>query len=636
MEVTKKESLDPTSAQISSNGDCSVGGGGGGGMKLESCEKSEPSKRIKLDLLVNSDVEKASKSVILGASASSSSSSLNHHGIMNPANSTGDFYHHTNYSFLSPSVAYQDQLAQHHQQYLSYHSYPSSYSSSVAYNQNYLLQNVMTGPSAANLTPSSSVSSTIMTSGSVHGASSGLVGKNGSRSSPPTSMSSRSAESDGSVMSGGEEEDEEDESDQSDNDEPTTGHNQVNGQSKKQKTEKPPFSYIALIVMAIQNSSSKKMTLNEIYQYLQTHFSFFQGQYQGWKNSVRHNLSLNECFIKLPKAMGKPGKGHYWTIDPHCEFMFEEGSFRRRPRGFRRKCQQSTGSSNSSSGSAGSTPNSMANNNGPHQATQQQQQQQQIEALECSTTPISSSSNSLMNINQSSSSSSSSSSSTSSSKSYRNTLNYPTSFNSSTSSVPSAATTTTSSNLLGIESNFNSSASTTFNNNTTTSQVSAPATTTATSATPDSFFTSSYSGMPATFHNPNNHASSSFYHNSGAPSFGYHHTGCGSSNTHTDNSSILNSYNSLIEKTVQVVQQQQQHHNHQYQRDTLWSTYNPASMTSSAGIRAHYDPNSVYFVNSNNSAPIVNTASAAAAESTQFANSSNFFESTNRNYYVLH
>ena len=116
-----------------------------------------------------------------------------------------------------------------------------------------------------------------------------------------------------------------------------------NGQTKggKQKTEKPPFSYIALIVMAIQNSTAKKMTLNEIYQYLSTHFSFFQGQYQGWKNSVRHNLSLNECFIKLPKAMGKPGKGHYWTIDPNCEFMFEEGSFRRRPRGFRRKCQTS-------------------------------------------------------------------------------------------------------------------------------------------------------------------------------------------------------------------------------------------------------------------------------------------------------
>lgn len=54
---------------------------------------------------------------------------------------------------------------------------------------------------------------------------------------------------------------------------------------------------------------------------------------------MRHNLSLNECFIKLPKNIGRPGKGHYWTIDPASEFMFEEGSYRRRPRGFRRKCQ---------------------------------------------------------------------------------------------------------------------------------------------------------------------------------------------------------------------------------------------------------------------------------------------------------
>ncbi|XP_069469623.1 forkhead box protein F2 [Ambystoma mexicanum] len=105
------------------------------------------------------------------------------------------------------------------------------------------------------------------------------------------------------------------------------------------RPEKPPYSYIALIVMAIQSSPAKRLTLSEIYQFLQARFPFFRGSYQGWKNSVRHNLSLNECFIKLPKGLGRPGKGHYWTIDPASEFMFEEGSFRRRPRGFRRKCQ---------------------------------------------------------------------------------------------------------------------------------------------------------------------------------------------------------------------------------------------------------------------------------------------------------
>ncbi|XP_054711152.1 forkhead box protein D2-like [Uloborus diversus] len=105
------------------------------------------------------------------------------------------------------------------------------------------------------------------------------------------------------------------------------------------RQEKPPYSYIALIVMAIQSSPTKRLTLNEIYQYLQNRFQFFRGQYQGWKNSVRHNLSLNDCFIKLPKGLGRPGKGHYWTIDPASEYMFEEGSFRRRPRGFRRRYQ---------------------------------------------------------------------------------------------------------------------------------------------------------------------------------------------------------------------------------------------------------------------------------------------------------
>lgn len=55
---------------------------------------------------------------------------------------------------------------------------------------------------------------------------------------------------------------------------------------------------------------------------------------------MRHNLSLNECFKKLPKSMsvGKPGKGNYWTIEQNSAYMFEdEASLRRRPRGYRSK-----------------------------------------------------------------------------------------------------------------------------------------------------------------------------------------------------------------------------------------------------------------------------------------------------------
>ncbi|KAG7162037.1 Forkhead box protein F1-like, partial [Homarus americanus] len=120
------------------------------------------------------------------------------------------------------------------------------------------------------------------------------------------------------------------------NSEKTSGGGKRGGARRQ---EKPPYSYIALIVMAIQSSPQRRLTLSEIYQFLQQRFAFFRGSYTGWKNSVRHNLSLNECFIKLPKSMGRPGKGHYWAIDPTAELMFEEGSFRRRPRGFRRKVQ---------------------------------------------------------------------------------------------------------------------------------------------------------------------------------------------------------------------------------------------------------------------------------------------------------
>ncbi|VDK47962.1 unnamed protein product [Anisakis simplex] len=102
------------------------------------------------------------------------------------------------------------------------------------------------------------------------------------------------------------------------------------------RQEKPPYSYIALIAMAIHAKPDRRATLTEIYTYLQNNFDFFRGEYNGWKNSIRHNLSLNECFVKLPKSSGgRSGKGHQWTIDQNCDFLFEEGSYRRRPRGYK-------------------------------------------------------------------------------------------------------------------------------------------------------------------------------------------------------------------------------------------------------------------------------------------------------------
>lgn len=72
------------------------------------------------------------------------------------------------------------------------------------------------------------------------------------------------------------------------------------GKSKPyQRHNKPPYSYITLIAMAIRDSANQRLTLSEINDYLMKKFEFFRGNYTGWRNSIRHNLSLNECFIKV-------------------------------------------------------------------------------------------------------------------------------------------------------------------------------------------------------------------------------------------------------------------------------------------------------------------------------------------------
>lgn len=99
--------------------------------------------------------------------------------------------------------------------------------------------------------------------------------------------------------------------------------------------QKPPYSYISLTAMAIWSSTEKMLPLNEIYRFITDRFPYYRKNTQRWQNSLRHNLSFNDCFIKVPRRPDRPGKGAYWALHPQAFDMFENGSLLRRRKRFK-------------------------------------------------------------------------------------------------------------------------------------------------------------------------------------------------------------------------------------------------------------------------------------------------------------
>ncbi|KAJ6507482.1 fork head domain-containing protein [Mycena vulgaris] len=103
--------------------------------------------------------------------------------------------------------------------------------------------------------------------------------------------------------------------------------------------QKPFASLPTLVKLAIHGSPQRRLTLQGICDALISRFTWFHDHRQddAWKNSVRHNLSLNKVFRKIPRDVTQMGKGCYWELD------LSGGEGHKRPRKRRKfeKCAES-------------------------------------------------------------------------------------------------------------------------------------------------------------------------------------------------------------------------------------------------------------------------------------------------------
>nr|XP_023680536.1 forkhead box protein O1-A-like [Paramormyrops kingsleyae] len=79
------------------------------------------------------------------------------------------------------------------------------------------------------------------------------------------------------------------------------------------------MSYADLITKAIESSPEKRLTLSQIYDWMVKSVPYFKDKGDsnssaGWKNSIRHNLSLHSRFVRVQNE--GTGKSSWWMLNP--------------------------------------------------------------------------------------------------------------------------------------------------------------------------------------------------------------------------------------------------------------------------------------------------------------------------------
>ena len=106
----------------------------------------------------------------------------------------------------------------------------------------------------------------------------------------------------------------------------TINYDKSNGKEGKSELHFP--SYTAMIAQAVLSTEEKKIALGGIYEFIENRYQGLEKRVKGWQNCVRHNLSLNECFIKVGRSDN--GRGSDWTIHPNYFSSFLRGEYRKR------------------------------------------------------------------------------------------------------------------------------------------------------------------------------------------------------------------------------------------------------------------------------------------------------------------